>query len=673
MEKVRQRHRTREEFRSCDSKPLAGAKQRSAREWTAFFPAGRRNKVKEITDYPPPNLVRPPKPVTIPAWSRKPNLLLKVQVHGPFPPLPPRERPAATFARTAVAIFVALLLLAAAVLSTRAAVSAADLSQAAAASAVLPPASERLDERQLASAINQYFERYWQAQGIEPAEAADDAEFLAAPISTWSARFPRSARCGRFQTTPIPTSGRCWSTALLQEGASATHFANVWRAAMLGGAADDQQVRALTPQLETWLALRFAANMPYDQLVRELLLSPLTLRVQPARQLVDGVADPTAFYQAVERKPAPLAAVTSRVFLGLQVQCAECHDHPHRHWKRMEFWSFASLFTNLRQRPMAGEDADSDGPSAIDVDDDDDENPADKAAGSAADKAAAAQPVGLKIPDTDLTAQPAFLDGTVPGAAVLQRPRVALVRWLTSRDNRWFAQAAANRLWEQLLGRGLVDPADDLENAGPNDHPELLEFIARQFEAHDYDVRYLIRSIAGSRLYQFSSRSGPSSSHQRHQFARMPLRRMTGEQLVDSLIQATGLREPPPQRNNPLANADSMRADLREKFSEANISRTEGETTILQALSLMNGKLITGAVDLAQGETLAAVVDSPFLDNPGKIEVLFLATLSRFPAPDEASQFVAYIDSGGPKHDRNAALADVAWALLNSAEFVLVH
>ena len=87
----------------------------------------------------------------------------------------------------------------------------------------------------------------------------------------------------------------------------------------------------------------------------------------------------------------------------------------------------------------------------------------------------------------------------------------------------------------------------------------------------------------------------------------------------------------------------------------------------------MNGKLITGAIDLAQGETLAAVVDSPFLDNPAKVEVLFLATLSRRPTPEETGQFVAYVDSGGPKHDRGAALADVAWALLNSAEFVLIH
>ncbi len=475
---------------------------------------------------------------------------IQTGIPRPFVARPPADRSARAvrlFTHPAVAILFVLGL------AGSSPASAADVSQAAAASAPLPPAGQRLDERQLSAAIDQYFERYWEAQRIEPAERADDAEFLRRAHLDLVGKIPSVSQVRAFLDASHPDKRTQLVDSLLEEGASATHLANVWRGAMLGGTADDPQIRQLIPQLETWLALRFAANMPYDQLVRELLLAPLSARNQPLRQPVDGVADPTAFYQAVERKPAPLASVTSRVFLGLQVQCAECHDHPHRHWKRNEFWSFASLFSNLRPRPMAA-NADDDGSDEIAIDDEDE---------TATDANAAAQLVGLKIPDTETIAQPAFLDGSAPAAAGLRRPRLALVHWLTSRENRWFAQAAANRVWEQLLGRGLVDPADDLENAGPNDHAELLEFVARQFEAHDYDLRYLIRAIAGSRLYQFSSRSGPSSSHQRHQFARMPLRRMTGEQLVDSLIQATGLREPPVQRNNPLQNPDSLRAELR--------------------------------------------------------------------------------------------------------------
>jgi hypothetical protein len=534
--------------------------------------------------------------------------------------------------------------------------AAGEQTATASGGSLVPADSGRLDQQQLATAIDDYFVRYWKQNGIEPAVAADDAEFLRRASLDLVGKIPSVSQARAFLDSANPDKRAELVDALLQEGACATHFANLWRATLLGGAADDQQTRALTPRLETWLTLRFTANMPYDQLVRELLLAPVAKGAQP--QLgADGVADPAAFYQASSGKPEQLAASTSRVFLGLQVQCAECHDHPHRHWKQREFWSYAAFFTNLSGQQAAAEDADEQR-----ADDENLEEPA----------AAASPTGGLKIPHTDIVALPVFLDGSTTAAAAGGPRRVALVHWLTGRDNRWFAQAAANRLWEQLLGRGLVDPAEDLEAAGPNDHAELLAFVAGQFAAHDYDIRYLLRALAGTRLYQFSSRTSPSSPLERHYFARMPLRRMTGEQLVDSLIQATGLREPPAARNQPLGD-DSLRAEFRQKFSEANVARTEGETTILQALSLMNGKLVAGAIDLAQGETLAAVVDAPFLDSQAKVEVLFLATLSRRPSADEGRQFVEYVESGGLKHDRAAALADVCWALLNSAEFVLVR
>jgi len=532
---------------------------------------------------------------------------------------------------------------------------------APAAAPLFPSDPGKMNERQLAAAIDNYFALYWKEHGIEPALAADDAEFLRRVNLDLVGKIPSVSQARSFLDSANPNKRGELVDSLLQEGACATHFANLWRATLLGGAADDQQTRALAPRLETWLALRFAANMPYDQLVRELLLAPVANPIQLQQSAPDGVADPSAFYQASNGKPEQLAASTSRVFLGLQVQCAECHDHPHRHWKRTEFWSFAAYFTNLNGQYATADAPDEDEQRV------DDTNLLDQGADPAAARAG-----GLKIPDTNIIAKPVFLDGSsaTPAAGKLQR--AALVHWLTAGDNRWFAKAATNRLWEQLLGRGLVDPAEDLEAAGPNDHAELLAFVAMQFAQHDYDVRYLLRALSGTRLYQFSSRTSPSSPLERYYFARLPLRRMTGEQLVDSLLQATGLREAPAARNQPL-NDDSMRAEFRQKFSEANVARTEGETTILQALSLMNGKLVAGAVDLAQGETLAAVADAPFLDSRAKVEVLFLATLSRRPTADEGGQFVEYVESGGPKHDRALALADVLWALINSAEFVLVR
>jgi hypothetical protein len=147
---------------------------------------------------------------------------------------------------------------------------------------------------------------------------------------------------------------------------------------------------------------------------------------------------------------------------------------------------------------------------------------------------------------------------------------------------------------------------------------------------------------------------------------------MTAEQLFDSLVQATGLREAPANRAA-FNDIDSMRGGFREKFSDSSVARTEAETSILQALSLMNGKLVIDGTDLKQGETLAAVVDASFLDTRGKIETLFLATLSRRPSEAECQQFLGYVEQKGSQQEPASAFADVFWALLNSAEFVLVH
>ena len=501
-----------------------------------------------------------------------------------------------------------------------------------------------LDDRQLAAAIDAYFEQYWAAQSIEPAAEADDAEFVRRVYLDFAGKIPPVSEVRTYLESVNSTKRAELIDSLLQQGAYARHFANRWSEVLLAGANDNAETRALAPRLETWLRLRLAANVGLDQIAAELLTPRAEDTAARRVQAADAVPDPSAFFQAADRKPEQLAANTSRVFLGLQVQCAQCHDHPQSHWTRREFWSFAALFTDYGDGPPGG------GLSAT--------NPAEFA--------------GLKIPETETYAPTVFLDGSVPDATAARSRRVALVRWLTGPDNRWFSLALANRIWEHLLGRGLIDPTDDLEAAGPNDHPELLARVAEQFRAHDYDLQYLLRAISATRLYGFSSRRDPERPTARHQFARMPLRKMTAEQLFDSLVQATGLREAAASRAA-VSDIDSIRGGFREKFSDPSIARTEAETSILQALSLMNGKLVMDGTALAQGETLAAVVDAPFLDTGGKIDTLFLATLSRRPAEAESRQFREYVERSAAQKVPNAALADVFWALLNSAEFMLVH
>jgi hypothetical protein len=249
-----------------------------------------------------------------------------------------------------------------------------------------------------------------------------------------------------------------------------------------------------------------------------------------------------------------------------------------------------------------------------------------------------------------------------------------LARWITQSDNPFFARAAVNRLWEHFLGRGFVHPVDDLDKANPASHPELLDEMARQFALHHFDLNYLIRAITGTRAYQLSSRADSKGEDDLAQFAHMPLRRMTADQLFASIVQATGFREGPrATQRGALPDLTTAAAEFRQRFADQSVPRTEAETSILQALALMNGKLVSDATDLEKSETLAAVAEAPFLSNPERVEVLFMTALSRKPAPEELAQLVEHVERGGVEQNPQKALADVFWALVNSAEFALNH
>jgi hypothetical protein len=248
---------------------------------------------------------------------------------------------------------------------------------------------------------------------------------------------------------------------------------------------------------------------------------------------------------------------------------------------------------------------------------------------------------------------------------------------MTKSDNPYFPRAAANRLWAHFFGIGLVDPVDDLSDQNPPSHPELLDELGRQFLANGFDQKYLIRAIMNSETYQRTSAGSDAAQADPRLFARKTVKGMTPEQIFDSVAQAIGQRQQEEPSDSGGARAllgqnNSPRATFLSRFASQD-KPTEFQTTILQALALMNGKLIDDATSVEHSETLSAIVDAPFLNAEQRIETLFLATLSRKPRTDEAARLAKYVSSGGPKHDTRAALGDVFWALLNSAEFLLNH
>ncbi len=509
------------------------------------------------------------------------------------------------------------------------------------------PATYWDDVETLSQEIDQQIEAKWDADGIVPAPMSDDAEYFRRISLDIAGRIPPASEVRWFLADQSPDKRRAAVEKLLDSPAYVIHFANVWRSIMMPEANADDQVRFLLPGFEAWLREKLSEETKYDDLVREILTAPLN-NVTGGNPLLAGRQElsPIAFYQAKQIKPENLAAATSRIFLGVRMECAQCHDHPMDHWKQEEFWSYAAFFAGIERRSGGG------------------------ILGTVRELFDRRE---LTIPETGETIQASFLDGSQPEWRFSVGPRETLANWMTSAENAYFTRAAANRMWGHFFGIGIVDPVDDFGTEHPPSHPELLDELAQQFAAHDFDVKFLIRAITASNAYQLSSRQTDASQQDPRSFARMNIKGLTPEQLFDSLAMSTGYYQPFEVETPATMRRGGPRAEFLDMFRNESEKPTEPQTTILQALAMMNGGFIANATSLENSETLAAIVNFPLMSNAERIETLYLATLSRKPRPDELSDLVTYVESGGAQPDPQEALSDIFWALINSSEFLFNH
>jgi hypothetical protein len=512
------------------------------------------------------------------------------------------------------------------------------LGASAPALAGAPPASKAvpLDETTLAARIDELISARWSANRVRPAPLATDAEFLRRVHLDLAGKIPRVSEVRRFLADTSPDKRRQVVGRLLASPGYANHWTNLWRPLLMPDGDDEfSRGKPYLPGLERWLRRQFRNNTGFDLFTRQLLAMPF-------EEVSSGTdaATPLGFYMARNGRPEELATATARLFLGVRLECAQCHDHPNASWQRQQFWQLAAFFAGIRHR--------SGNPSAPlrEVNDWD-----------------------LAIPRTEQVVTAAFLDDSKPPRRSGRLARTALADWVTNPTNSYFARAAVNRLWAELFGLGLVEPIDDFRDDNPASHPELLDVLARQFVLHGYDVKYILRALTRTRVYQLSSigRPGPDA----RLFSRMAVKGLTPEQFYDSFVLATGYF-PPAESTGGNAQADGERGKFLALFGTRE-RRTEVRTSIPQALALMNGAAITQATRPASGGTLRAVIDGPFRDNASRIETLFLATLSRKPRADEARRMLRYVEDEARRRSPGLALSDVLWALLNSSEFCLNH
>ena len=431
---------------------------------------------------------------------------------------------------------------------------------------------------------------------------------------------------------------------MLEKAGYLNHFSTVLRQQWLPQSLDNPQFQFVGTQFEGWLRNQLQANKGMDAIVREILTAPTLFGRGRGQVVVDVDANNSAFgfNQVNEFKPESVAAAASRLFMGVKMECAQCHDHPFAPISREQFWETAAFFAELQ--PVIANLNDAKLKREIRIDDPD--------------------------PKKVKTVQARFFDDTEPAWKDNVSPRELFVNWLTAPGNKYFARNAVNRMWAHFFGIGFIDPIDEPGNENHELVPQMVDDLAKAYVASKYDNRFLIQVITRTRAYQLSSRqTDPSQSSHRH-FARMNVKAMTAEQLFDSLALATGY----------VGNQDLQRRrfgggprnDFLTKFASTE-KITERQTSILQALTLMNGQFVNQQTSVDRSQFLAAIADAPFMEVDGKVEALFLASLSRMPSPIEAERYGSFVQRGGADGNQKKALADMFWALLNSSEFILNH
>jgi hypothetical protein len=521
----------------------------------------------------------------------------------------------------------------------------------ASASADLPnPVSESgVAARRLANRIDAHLAEHWAKEKVTPAAPCTDEEFVRRVYLDLMGRIPSVYEVQAFLADTSPDKRARCVDSLLETPAYITHLTNQWRRMLIPEADSDLQIRALVPVFEAWLRKRLAEDTSYAALTREILtarLEPMTANSITSRMQGNPEDQgPIAFYRAKQLKPEELAAGTARVFLGVRLECAQCHDHPFDSWRRDQFWGYAAFFSGLQ--PTLSDDM----PQFVRED---------------------SSKRTILIPGLEKTVDATFLDGRKPTWTETAKSREMLAEWIIHSNNPYFARNGVNRIWGSLFGTGLVEPVDDFSADNVPSHPELLDELTVAFREQNHDIKFIVRAITASRAYQLTSVQTDEQQASPRVFARTMVRALSAEQLFDSLAQATGYFERRRNENLFAFDSDSPRTEFVQNFASSTDSLVDKPTTILQALSLMNGTFVADATDLERSATLAAVLDLPGVTVESQLESLFLATLSRKPTAAERERLTEYVGAAGEERVQSA-LADVFWALLNSSEFLTNH
>jgi hypothetical protein len=504
-------------------------------------------------------------------------------------------------------------------------------------------ADAKAQSKALAQRIDKIIYKRLEQEKMKPGPKASLAEFARRLNIDLAGKIPNLLEVRDFldPTNDSPTKLEDRVDLLLSEETYARNFGHYWRSVMLTGS-NNQQAPFFQFQFEGWLRSRLTNNTSYDKMAYEVITAP-------PFQGGPNQFSPSAFLAVNENKAENLAGATAKVFLGVKIECAQCHKHPFAKWTRQQFWEYAAFFSGVApQQPMGGKQPQPFNPNSKEI----------------------------RIPETNDIAKAKFITGEEPDWTGNKPVRTTLADWATSPKNPYFARAAVDHVWQYFFGVSLVEPVLEPTDDSPPAYPELLDELAQAFTDSGFDLKFLIRSIVLTDAYQRASVAlSEDSKVDIQMFAKMPVRGMMPEQLFDSLCEAMDFHDNAynnqmqPQQFGQQQN--TVRAQFLAKFTSQD-KRIETQTSILQALYLMNGKFINERCQLENNVSLKSIATAN-TTTARRVETLYMVVLSRMPRPDELDRLVRYIESGGGTNDQRQAVADVYWALLNSSEFMLNH
>lgn len=489
--------------------------------------------------------------------------------------------------------------------------------------------------------------------GIPTSAVCDDATFLRRVTLDIAGRLPTAEEAMAFLADSDADKRDRLIDSLLSSPEYADFFAGKW-AALLKNRRDDASDMVANFAFHAWVRDSLLANKPYDRFVRELLAATGTVIGNP----------PVAWYKRV-KEPVQQLEDVAQLFLGVRMQCAQCHHHPFERWSQDDYYSLAAFFNRVGRKPsgIRGEDL-------------------------IFHQRGQATATNIK---TNKILKPAALGDAIPEIAPDEDPRLKLADWMASPENPFFAKALVNRYWKHFFQRGLIEPEDDIRDSNPPTNPELLAALERHFISSGFDLKALVRVITQSRAYQLSAQPNEYNVGDRQNYSRYYPRRLQAEVLLDAIDQMTGTQTdfpnlPPGTRAIALPDNSYNRSSpfLRvfgrpEAESVCECERVQS-SSLAQSLHLMNAADLKSKLANPNGRAERLTKD----DRPTaeKIRDLYLTAFAREPRPEELQAATDYLaearldPNGAPINSEQATrenFQDLIWALINTKEFLFNH